>query len=61
MRWGKMTERGCYTLTKKLKKKLRDVANRTQTSESKHVRKALDLYFKQLEAQTNHENPSQDT
>ena len=31
--WGKMTERGCYTLTKNLKNKLRDVANRTQISE----------------------------
>ena len=33
-RSGKMTERGCYTLTKNLKNKLRDVANRTQISES---------------------------
>ena len=50
-RWGKMTERGCYTLTKKLKNKLRDVANRTQLPESKHVRRALSLYFEHLEAQ----------
>ena len=61
MRWGKITERGTYTLTKKHKDKLRTVANDTQTSESKHVRKALDLYFEHLEAQTNHENPSEDT
>ena len=50
-RWGKMTERGCYTLTKNLKNKLRDVANRTQMAESKHVRNALNLYFEHLEAQ----------
>ena len=50
-RWGKMTERGTYTLTKKLKKKLRAVANDTQIPESKHVRNALDLYFEHLEAQ----------
>ena len=48
-RWGKMAERGCYTLAKELKKKLRDVANDTQISESKHVRNALDLYFEHLE------------
>ena len=50
-RWGKMTERGCYTLTENLKNKLRDVADRTQISESKHVRRALTLYFESLEAQ----------
>ena len=50
-RWGKMTERGCYTLTEELKKQLRDVANRTQIAESKHVRNALSLYFEHLEAQ----------
>ena len=50
-RWGKMTERGCYTLTKELKKKLRDVANETQIAESKHVRNALALYFEHLELQ----------
>ena len=50
MHWGKMTERGCYTMTEEHKKKLQAVANRTQTSESKHVRKALDLYFKHLES-----------
>ena len=50
-RWGKMTERGCYTLTKEVKQKLRDVANRTQTAESKHVRKALRLYFEHLESE----------
>ena len=49
-RWGKMTERGCYTLTEKIKKKLRDVANDTQLPESKHVRRALTLYFESLEA-----------
>ena len=43
-RWGKMTERGCYTLTKEIKQKLRDVANGTQLAESKHVRNALTLY-----------------
>ena len=43
-RWGKMTARGCYTLTKELKRKLRDVANGTQLAESKHVRNALTLY-----------------
>ena len=43
-RWGKMTERGCYTLTKAIKQKLRDVANGTQTAKSKHVRKAITLY-----------------
>ena len=59
--WGKMTERGCYTLTKEIKKQLRDVASETQIAESKHVRNALALYFEHLEAQTNHENPSQDT
>ena len=51
MRWGKITERGCYTLTKKIKEKLRDVANRTQKAESEHVRNALNLYFEHLEAQ----------
>ena len=56
MRWGKITERGTYTLTKGLKQKLRTVANDTQTSESKLVRKALDLYFKHLEAQKQGEN-----
>ena len=50
-RWGKMTERGCYTLTKELKKQLRDVANRTQFAESKHVCNALTRYFEHLEAQ----------
>ena len=50
-RWGKMTERGCYTLTKNLKNKLRDVANRTQMAESKHVRNALRLYFEHLESE----------
>ena len=50
-RWGKMTERGCYTLTEKLKNKLRDVANDTQLPESKRVRNALRLYFEHLEAQ----------
>ena len=50
-RWGKITERGCYTLTKAIKQKLRDVANGTQTAESKHVRKALTLYFEHLDAQ----------
>ena len=50
-RWGKMTERGCYTMTKEIKKKLRDVANETQIAESKHVRNALSLYFEHLEAQ----------
>ena len=49
-RWGTITERGTYTLTKKHKDKLRTVANDTQTSESKHVRKALDLYFQHLES-----------
>ena len=43
-RWGKMTARCCYTLTKELKQKLRDVANGTQLAESKHVRNALTLY-----------------
>ena len=51
MRWGKITERGTYTLTKKIKKKLRDVANDTQLPESKHVRRALSLYFEHLEVQ----------
>ena len=59
MRWGKITERGTYTLTKKHKDKLRDtVANDTQTSESKHVRKALDLYFEHLETEKQGENPT---
>ena len=50
-RWGKMTERGCYTLTEEIKQKLREVANRTQKAESKHVRNALRLYFEHLEAE----------
>ena len=58
MRWGKMTERGTYTLTEKHKDKLRDIANDTQTSQSKLVRKALDLYFEHLEAQKQGENPN---
>ena len=49
--WGKMTERGCYTLKKKHKNKLRDIANMTNTSESEHVRKALDLYFEHSESE----------
>ena len=52
-RWGKMTERGCYTLTKELKKQLRDVANRTQIAESKYVCNALTRYFEHLEAEDN--------
>ena len=56
-RWGKMTERGCYTMTKKHKDALRDVANRTHLSESKHVRNALDLYFQHLEVQKQSEPP----
>ena len=46
-RWGKMTERGCYTLTEKLKKKLRSLAyaNRTQISESEHVRTCAQAVF----------------
>ena len=50
-RWGKITERGCYTLTKAIKQKLRDVANGTQLAESKHVRKALTLCFEHLESE----------
>ena len=50
-RWGKMTERGCYTLTEKLKKKLRSLAYRTELSESEHVRNALTLYFEHLESE----------
>ena len=50
-RWGKMTERGCYTLTEELKKKLRSLAYETQIAESEHVRNALTLYFERLEAQ----------
>ena len=50
-RWGKMTERGCYTLTKKFKQKLRSIAYETGLSESRHVRKALTLYFEHLDAQ----------
>ena len=50
-RWGKMTERGCYTMTKELKKKLRSLAYETELPESKHVRKALTLYFEHLETQ----------
>ena len=50
-RWGRMTERGCYTLTKSLKRRLRAVANRTQVPESQHVRNALTLYFKHLRSQ----------
>ena len=49
--WGEMTERGCYTMTGKHKDKLRDIANRTQTSESKLIRKALDLYFEHFESE----------
>ena len=59
-RWGKITERGTYTLTKGLKHKLRTVANDTQLPESKHERRALSLYFERLETEK-HENPSQDT
>ena len=50
-RWGKMTESGCYTLTEKLKKKLRSLAYRTELSESEHVRNALTLYFEHLESE----------
>ena len=50
-RWGKMTERGCYTLTKELKKQLRAIADETNIAESKHVRKALTLYFEHLDAE----------
>ena len=59
-RWGKMTERGCYTLTKAIKQKLRDVANGTQTAESKHVRNALTLYFEHLDAQKRSQLPRHD-
>ena len=55
MRWGKITERGTYTLTKGLKQKLRTVANDTQLPESKHVRRALSLYFEHLEAERDRE------
>ena len=50
-RWGKMTERGCYTLTEKIKKKLRSLAYETELSESEHVRNALTLYFEHLESE----------
>ena len=46
-----MTERGCYTLTENLKKKLRSLAYETGLSESKHVRNALTLYLEHLELQ----------
>lgn len=56
-RWGKMTERGCFTMTEKHRKRLRAVANQKQKSESKIVRHALDLYFEHLESQKEQENP----
>lgn len=56
-RWGKMTARGCFTMTEKHKDKLRRLAFDTEISESKHVRNALDLYFEQLDAQKQGEQP----
>ena len=46
--WGKITERGCYTLTKPLKPKLQKVARETEMGESEVVRNALNLYFQHL-------------
>ena len=51
-RWGTMTERKTFTMTKKHRKRLEGIANNTNISESKHVRNALDLYFEQLDAKT---------
>lgn len=49
-RWGRMTERGCYTMPPELKQKLREIAYAKNTPESKIVRDALNLYFDQLES-----------
>ena len=48
-RWGRMTERGTYTMPPELKEKLGELAYATDISESKLVRNALDLYFEQIE------------
>lgn len=55
-RRAKMTERGCYTLTKPLKAQLKQVADQTGIAESKHIRRALRQYFEDLEKSTNLEN-----
>lgn len=59
-RWAKMTERGCYTLTKSLKQRLRRVADDTRLSESRHVRNALSLYFDRLDSELGAEKRGRD-
>ena len=46
-RWGKMTERGCYTMPPELKEKLSEMAYAKNMPESEIVRNALELYFEQ--------------
>ena len=56
-RWGKMTERGTYTMPKALKEKLGAMAYAKNIPESEIVRNALDLYFEQLESQKQDDQP----
>ena len=60
-RWGTMTERKTFTMTKKHRKRLEGIANNTNISESKHVRNALDLYFEQLDAENQAEPPNMES
>ena len=48
--WGKITEKGCYTLTEPLAKRLFNLSFETGQSRSYHVRKALEMYFQRLES-----------
>ena len=46
---AKMTERGCYTVTPRIEKKLRELSYETGKSQSQICREALDLYFDLLD------------
>ena len=48
---GQITEKGTYTLTESLAKRLFTLSFETGKSRSYHVRRALDLYFERLESQ----------
>lgn len=51
-RWGRMTERGCYTMPPELKEKLSEMAYAKNIPESEIVRNALEQYFEQLESKS---------
>ena len=60
-RWGTMTERKTFTMTKEHRKRLEGIAYDTNISESKHVRNALDLYFEQLDAENQTEQSTMES